>query len=58
MRIWIELFDGRVKELEVDDLPDAQEKFIELRGKDWDFFSFRPPPREVDPKEVFKYLPC
>jgi hypothetical protein len=57
MRIWIEYNDGRVKEFDVDDLHDAQYKFQEEKGKDWDFFSFRGPPRAVEPKQEFKYLP-
>lgn len=58
MRIWIEFHDGCVKEYEVDDLPEAQAKFVDEKGKDWDFFSFRAPPRSPEAKEVFKYLPC
>lgn len=58
MRIWIEFHDGRVKEYEVDDLADAQQKFVDEKGKDWDIFSFRGPPRACEPKTEFKYLPC
>lgn len=60
MRIWIEFIDLKVVEYDVDDLPDAQE-MVNSHGanvKDWDFFSFRLPPREVEPKLEIKYLPC
>lgn len=60
MRIWIEFRDERIKQYEVDDLPDAMElvnKFG-LTVKDWDVFSFRLPPRPPEPKEEIKYLPC
>lgn len=56
MRIWID--NGvNVRTFEVEDLAEAQELVSSTQMvADWDVYSFRPPPREPEPVEEFKYV--